>query len=177
MTEVKVSRLLPVQVKSQDIFDAWVSKLRHHRLYRQNEIVRSPREPTMRTFPPPAAMETPQPSPIVVNETKVSFFSLYFSVKTKICGKNIYMLTFIYFFLYVCERMMKLKRGSSVQGLNFHVNHGWHGNMLFGVISAIFLAFSSLTRELLTSFVKIIPVPDKHWKVFLFPDYVHHQCL
>ncbi|XP_014910644.1 oxysterol-binding protein-related protein 6 isoform X3 [Poecilia latipinna] len=59
-----------LKVKSQDIFDAWVSKLRHHRLYRQNEIVRSPREPTMRTFPPPAAMETPQPSPIVVNETK-----------------------------------------------------------------------------------------------------------
>ncbi|XP_043987504.1 oxysterol-binding protein-related protein 6 isoform X2 [Gambusia affinis] len=59
-----------LKVKSQDIFDAWVSKLRHHRLYRQNEIVRSPREPTMRTFPPPAAMETPKPPPIVVNETK-----------------------------------------------------------------------------------------------------------
>ncbi|KAF3843229.1 hypothetical protein F7725_002078 [Dissostichus mawsoni] len=41
-----------LKVKSQDIFDAWVSKLRHHRLYRQNEIVRSPREATMRTFPP-----------------------------------------------------------------------------------------------------------------------------
>ncbi|XP_014910645.1 oxysterol-binding protein-related protein 6 isoform X4 [Poecilia latipinna] len=65
-----------LKVKSQDIFDAWVSKLRHHRLYRQNEIVRSPREPTMRTFPPPAAMETPQPSPIVVNETKAKSSSL-----------------------------------------------------------------------------------------------------
>uniref|UniRef100_A0A672I245 Oxysterol-binding protein n=1 Tax=Salarias fasciatus TaxID=181472 RepID=A0A672I245_SALFA len=43
-----------LKVKSQDIFDAWVSKLRHHRLYRQNEIVRSPREATMRTFPPSA---------------------------------------------------------------------------------------------------------------------------
>uniref|UniRef100_A0A3P8U0J0 Oxysterol-binding protein n=1 Tax=Amphiprion percula TaxID=161767 RepID=A0A3P8U0J0_AMPPE len=46
-----------LKVKSQDIFDAWVSKLRHHRLYRQNEIVRSPREATMRTFPPSAAMD------------------------------------------------------------------------------------------------------------------------
>ncbi|XP_063743040.1 oxysterol-binding protein-related protein 6 isoform X3 [Eleginops maclovinus] len=52
-----------LKVKSQDIFDAWVSKLRHHRLYRQNEIVRSPREAPMRTFPPPsAAMESPQPA-------------------------------------------------------------------------------------------------------------------
>uniref|UniRef100_A0A7N5ZSI8 Oxysterol-binding protein n=1 Tax=Anabas testudineus TaxID=64144 RepID=A0A7N5ZSI8_ANATE len=51
-----------LKVKSQDIFDAWVSKLRHHRLYRQNEIVRSPREATMRTFPPPAAIESPQPA-------------------------------------------------------------------------------------------------------------------
>uniref|UniRef100_A0A3Q1GG65 Oxysterol-binding protein n=1 Tax=Acanthochromis polyacanthus TaxID=80966 RepID=A0A3Q1GG65_9TELE len=60
-----------LKVKSQDIFDAWVSKLRHHRLYRQNEIVRSPREATMRTFPPSAAMESPQPAPAVVNEAKV----------------------------------------------------------------------------------------------------------
>ncbi|KAM4560637.1 oxysterol-binding protein-related protein 6 isoform 1-T3 [Fundulus diaphanus] len=59
-----------LKVKSQDIFDAWVSKLRHHRLYRQNEIVRSPREPTMRTFPPSAAVESPQPSQNVVKETK-----------------------------------------------------------------------------------------------------------
>ncbi|KAM9805145.1 oxysterol-binding protein-related protein 6 [Neosynchiropus ocellatus] len=51
-----------LKVKSQDIFDAWVSKLRHHRLYRQNEIVRSPREATTRTFPPPAAMESPKPT-------------------------------------------------------------------------------------------------------------------
>uniref|UniRef100_A0A7N6BC28 Oxysterol-binding protein n=1 Tax=Anabas testudineus TaxID=64144 RepID=A0A7N6BC28_ANATE len=48
-----------LKVKSQDIFDAWVSKLRHHRLYRQNEIVRSPREATMRTFPPPAPSSLP----------------------------------------------------------------------------------------------------------------------
>lgn len=62
---------LPFKVKSQDIFDAWVSKLRHHRLYRQNEIVRSPREATMRTFPPPAAIESPQPATSVVHEAKV----------------------------------------------------------------------------------------------------------
>ncbi|KAM6979214.1 oxysterol-binding protein-related protein 6 isoform 2-T2 [Tautogolabrus adspersus] len=58
-----------LKVKSQDIFDAWVCKLRHHRLYRQNEIVRSPREATMRTFPPPA-VESPQPAPSVARETK-----------------------------------------------------------------------------------------------------------
>uniref|UniRef100_A0AAQ5YNA7 Oxysterol-binding protein n=1 Tax=Amphiprion ocellaris TaxID=80972 RepID=A0AAQ5YNA7_AMPOC len=74
-----------LKVKSQDIFDAWVSKLRHHRLYRQNEIVRSPREATMRTFPPSAAMESPQPAPTVVNEAKVRS-SLH--VHTTICAKK-----------------------------------------------------------------------------------------
>uniref|UniRef100_A0A674NS43 Oxysterol-binding protein n=1 Tax=Takifugu rubripes TaxID=31033 RepID=A0A674NS43_TAKRU len=59
-----------LKIKSQDIFDAWVSKLRHHRLYRQNEIVRSPRDATMRTFPPPAAVESPQPTLSVVREAK-----------------------------------------------------------------------------------------------------------
>uniref|UniRef100_A0A674E7J9 Oxysterol-binding protein n=1 Tax=Salmo trutta TaxID=8032 RepID=A0A674E7J9_SALTR len=38
-----------LKVKSPDIFDSWVVKLRHHRLYRQNEIVRSPRDATIRT--------------------------------------------------------------------------------------------------------------------------------
>ncbi|KAM9710150.1 oxysterol-binding protein-related protein 6 isoform 4-T4 [Menidia menidia] len=65
-----------LKVKSQDIFDAWVSKLRHHRLYRQNEIVRSPREATMRTFPPSAAVESPQPTPSAVNEPKAKPSSL-----------------------------------------------------------------------------------------------------
>ncbi|XP_033473434.1 oxysterol-binding protein-related protein 6 isoform X2 [Epinephelus lanceolatus] len=60
-----------LKVKSQDIFDAWVSKLRHHRLYRQNEIVRSPREATMRTFPPPAAMESPQPASSVAKPSSL----------------------------------------------------------------------------------------------------------
>uniref|UniRef100_A0A8D3DNT6 Oxysterol-binding protein n=1 Tax=Scophthalmus maximus TaxID=52904 RepID=A0A8D3DNT6_SCOMX len=61
-----------LKVKSQEIFDAWVSKLRHHRLYRQNEIVRSPRDATMRAFPPSAAMESPQPAASVAHEAKVS---------------------------------------------------------------------------------------------------------
>ncbi|XP_055008269.1 oxysterol-binding protein-related protein 6 isoform X1 [Boleophthalmus pectinirostris] len=59
-----------LKVKSQDIFDAWVSKLRHHRLYRQNEIVRSPREATMRTFPPPTAIEPPPIVSSLVHEAK-----------------------------------------------------------------------------------------------------------
>lgn len=61
---------LLLQVKSPDIFDAWVSKLRHHRLYRQNEIVRSPREATMRTFPP-SAIESPQAVSSMRHESKV----------------------------------------------------------------------------------------------------------
>uniref|UniRef100_A0A8C7MUT7 Oxysterol-binding protein n=1 Tax=Oncorhynchus kisutch TaxID=8019 RepID=A0A8C7MUT7_ONCKI len=48
--------LYHLKIKSPDIFDSWVVKLRHHRLYRQNEIVRSPRDATMRTFPPPATI-------------------------------------------------------------------------------------------------------------------------
>ncbi|XP_062313768.1 oxysterol-binding protein-related protein 6 isoform X1 [Osmerus eperlanus] len=52
-----------LKVKSPDIFDAWVAKLRHHRLYRQNEIVRSPRDATVRTFPPPPAPQEPPQAP------------------------------------------------------------------------------------------------------------------
>ncbi|KAM3861801.1 oxysterol-binding protein-related protein 6 isoform 2-T2 [Diretmus argenteus] len=65
-----------LKVKSQDIFDVWVSKLRHHRLYRQNEIVRSPREATLRTFPPSAAMENPQPAATVGHDAKAKPCSL-----------------------------------------------------------------------------------------------------
>lgn len=46
------------QVKSQDSFDAWVSKLRHHRLYRQNEIVRSPRDASFHIFPSASTTES-----------------------------------------------------------------------------------------------------------------------
>ncbi|XP_019751018.1 oxysterol-binding protein-related protein 6 isoform X3 [Hippocampus comes] len=59
-----------LKVKSQDIFDAWVSKLRHHRLYRQNEIVRSPRDASMRTFPSSAVAESPQAASTVVHDAK-----------------------------------------------------------------------------------------------------------
>ncbi|KAG7256835.1 hypothetical protein CRUP_020815 [Coryphaenoides rupestris] len=52
-------------------------KLRHHRLYRQNEIVRSPRDATIRMFPPPpppppapAPVESPQAPPPAVHEVK-----------------------------------------------------------------------------------------------------------
>uniref|UniRef100_A0A3Q1FGT4 Oxysterol-binding protein n=1 Tax=Acanthochromis polyacanthus TaxID=80966 RepID=A0A3Q1FGT4_9TELE len=33
-----------LKIKSQELFDEWVSKLRHHRLYRQNEIAMYPNE-------------------------------------------------------------------------------------------------------------------------------------
>uniref|UniRef100_A0A3Q2YPQ0 Oxysterol-binding protein n=1 Tax=Hippocampus comes TaxID=109280 RepID=A0A3Q2YPQ0_HIPCM len=33
-----------LKIKSQELFDEWVSKLRHHRLYRQNEIAMCPNE-------------------------------------------------------------------------------------------------------------------------------------
>ncbi|XP_073767531.1 oxysterol-binding protein-related protein 6 isoform X4 [Danio rerio] len=52
-----------LKVKSPDVFDLWVCKLRHHRLFRQNEIVRSPRDATLRTFPPSAGAESPQNTP------------------------------------------------------------------------------------------------------------------
>ncbi|XP_024588675.1 oxysterol-binding protein-related protein 6 isoform X5 [Neophocaena asiaeorientalis asiaeorientalis] len=47
-----------LKVKSQDWFDAWVSKLRHHRLYRQNEIVRSPRDASFHIFPSTSTAES-----------------------------------------------------------------------------------------------------------------------
>uniref|UniRef100_A0AAR2LB07 Oxysterol-binding protein n=1 Tax=Pygocentrus nattereri TaxID=42514 RepID=A0AAR2LB07_PYGNA len=59
-----------LKVKSPDVFDAWVCKLRHHRLYRQNEIVRSPRDASLRAFPPPASLESPQTTPSSAHETK-----------------------------------------------------------------------------------------------------------
>ncbi|XP_047670531.1 oxysterol-binding protein-related protein 6 isoform X1 [Tachysurus fulvidraco] len=59
-----------LKVKSPDVFDAWVCKLRHHRLYRQNEIVRSPRDASLRTFPPPASIDSPQTNPASAHEPK-----------------------------------------------------------------------------------------------------------
>ncbi|KAI5107223.1 oxysterol-binding protein-related protein 6 isoform X3, partial [Silurus meridionalis] len=59
-----------LKVKSPDVFDAWVCKLRHHRLYRQNEIVRSPRDASLRTFPPLTSIESPQTTPVSTHESK-----------------------------------------------------------------------------------------------------------
>ncbi|KAJ8255878.1 hypothetical protein COCON_G00197420 [Conger conger] len=59
-----------LKMKSQEVFDAWVCKLRHHRLYRQNEIVRSPRDATLRAFPPLASAEPPQPAPASASITE-----------------------------------------------------------------------------------------------------------
>uniref|UniRef100_A0AAR2J4H9 Oxysterol-binding protein n=1 Tax=Pygocentrus nattereri TaxID=42514 RepID=A0AAR2J4H9_PYGNA len=43
-----------LKIKSQELFDEWVSKLRHHRLYRQNEIAMYPPEKPLFSphFPP-----------------------------------------------------------------------------------------------------------------------------
>ncbi|XP_036400876.1 oxysterol-binding protein-related protein 6-like isoform X1 [Megalops cyprinoides] len=65
-----------LKVKSQEIFDAWVSKLRHHRLYRQNEIVRSPRDASLRTFPPQAVPDSPQLAPAPGRDVKTTPSSL-----------------------------------------------------------------------------------------------------
>ncbi|XP_075465094.1 oxysterol-binding protein-related protein 6 isoform X4 [Ascaphus truei] len=60
-----------LKVKSQDTFDAWVSKLRHHRLYRQNEIVRSPRDANFHMFPSTSTTESSPAANITVPEGKV----------------------------------------------------------------------------------------------------------
>uniref|UniRef100_A0AAY5F4P7 Oxysterol-binding protein n=1 Tax=Electrophorus electricus TaxID=8005 RepID=A0AAY5F4P7_ELEEL len=61
-----------LKVKSPEVFDAWVCKLRHHRLYRQNEIVRSPRDASFRSFPPPASLDSPQTNLSSAHESKVN---------------------------------------------------------------------------------------------------------
>uniref|UniRef100_A0A8D2JG99 Oxysterol-binding protein n=1 Tax=Varanus komodoensis TaxID=61221 RepID=A0A8D2JG99_VARKO len=61
-----------LKVKSQDSFDAWVSKLRHHRLYRQNEIVRSPRDAGFHIFPSTSTAESSPAANVAVLEAKVS---------------------------------------------------------------------------------------------------------
>nr|XP_020468458.1 oxysterol-binding protein-related protein 3 isoform X1 [Monopterus albus] len=46
-----------LKIKSQELFDEWVSKLRHHRLYRQNEIAIYPSEKSFcyPHYPPPSS--------------------------------------------------------------------------------------------------------------------------
>uniref|UniRef100_A0A452HH71 Oxysterol-binding protein n=1 Tax=Gopherus agassizii TaxID=38772 RepID=A0A452HH71_9SAUR len=60
-----------LKVKSQDSFDAWVSKLRHHRLYRQNEIVRSPRDASFHIFPSASTAESSPATNVAVLDGKV----------------------------------------------------------------------------------------------------------
>ncbi|XP_030641994.1 oxysterol-binding protein-related protein 6 isoform X2 [Chanos chanos] len=74
-----------LKVKSPDVFEAWVSKLRHHRLYRQNEIVRSPRDASLRSFPPPTNLESPQTTPSTTHEVKSKPSSLPWQPATP-CG-------------------------------------------------------------------------------------------
>ncbi|XP_052004694.1 oxysterol-binding protein-related protein 6 isoform X1 [Xyrauchen texanus] len=59
-----------LKVKSPDVFDIWVCMLRHHRLFRQNEIVRSPRDATLRTFPPSGSAELLQTNPSSTHQNK-----------------------------------------------------------------------------------------------------------
>ncbi|OCT63653.1 oxysterol-binding protein-related protein 6 isoform X2 [Xenopus laevis] len=59
-----------LKVKSQDTFDSWVSKLRHHRLYRQNEIVRSPRDASLHMFPSTSTTESSPAANVTVPEGK-----------------------------------------------------------------------------------------------------------
>ncbi|XP_004701512.1 oxysterol-binding protein-related protein 6 isoform X10 [Echinops telfairi] len=65
-----------LKVKSQDWFDAWVSKLRHHRLYRQNEIVRSPRDASFHIFPSTSTAESSPATNVSVVDGKVQPSSL-----------------------------------------------------------------------------------------------------
>ncbi|XP_023586261.1 oxysterol-binding protein-related protein 6 [Trichechus manatus latirostris] len=60
-----------LKVKSQDWFDAWVSKLRHHRLYRQNEIVRSPRDASFHIFPSTSTAESSPAANVSIVDGKV----------------------------------------------------------------------------------------------------------
>ncbi|XP_077010402.1 oxysterol-binding protein-related protein 6 isoform X7 [Tamandua tetradactyla] len=60
-----------LKVKSQDWFDAWVSKLRHHRLYRQNEIVRSPRDASFHIFPSTSTAESSPAANVSMVDGKV----------------------------------------------------------------------------------------------------------
>ncbi|XP_039592329.1 oxysterol-binding protein-related protein 3-like [Polypterus senegalus] len=56
--------LYHLKVKSQELFDEWVSKLRHHRLYRQNEISMFPVDKSNHFSPhfPPAPSPNPSES-------------------------------------------------------------------------------------------------------------------
>ncbi|XP_072316737.1 oxysterol-binding protein-related protein 3 isoform X3 [Eucyclogobius newberryi] len=52
-----------LKIKSQELFDEWVSKLRHHRVYRQNEIALYPNEKTF------FSSHFPSPTSTITNES------------------------------------------------------------------------------------------------------------
>ncbi|XP_019741940.1 oxysterol-binding protein-related protein 3 isoform X5 [Hippocampus comes] len=52
-----------LKIKSQELFDEWVSKLRHHRLYRQNEIAMCPNEKSFH-FPHYPSPTSPDSTPL-----------------------------------------------------------------------------------------------------------------
>lgn len=45
-------------MKSQELFDEWVAKLRHHRMYRQNEISMFPHDVSNLFFPVSATVDS-----------------------------------------------------------------------------------------------------------------------
>ncbi|XP_058877805.1 oxysterol-binding protein-related protein 3-like isoform X2 [Acipenser ruthenus] len=51
-----------LKIKSQELFDEWVSKLRHHRLYRQNEITMFPLDQNNHFFSHFPTDDSPNPS-------------------------------------------------------------------------------------------------------------------
>ncbi|KAK1172959.1 oxysterol-binding protein-related protein 3-like isoform X4 [Acipenser oxyrinchus oxyrinchus] len=51
-----------LKIKSQELFDEWVSKLRHHRLYRQNEITMFPLDKGNHFFSHFSTDDSPNPS-------------------------------------------------------------------------------------------------------------------
>ncbi|XP_037130145.1 oxysterol-binding protein-related protein 3 isoform X1 [Syngnathus acus] len=55
-----------LKIKSQELFDEWVSKLRHHRLYRQNEIAMCPNDKSFHFahYPSPASSSFADSAPI-----------------------------------------------------------------------------------------------------------------
>uniref|UniRef100_A0AAR2KGM5 Oxysterol-binding protein n=1 Tax=Pygocentrus nattereri TaxID=42514 RepID=A0AAR2KGM5_PYGNA len=79
-----------LKIKSQELFDEWVSKLRHHRLYRQNEIAMYPPEKPL--FSP----HFPPTSPASFTETQAEIIS-HTSLVLSVC--------YCVFFNYIMEAL------------------------------------------------------------------------
>uniref|UniRef100_A0A8C9VME6 Oxysterol-binding protein n=1 Tax=Scleropages formosus TaxID=113540 RepID=A0A8C9VME6_SCLFO len=63
-----------LKMKTQELFDEWVSKLRHHRLFRQNEIAMYPHEkPLLYSHFPPSSVHPPGSFPVTfTSQAKVA---------------------------------------------------------------------------------------------------------